>query len=85
VGAVGVEVSAVSAAKASLLGMDEDATVGNLGACWALVKVGVEVVFDVFSSFLKDVFYLFATVVDLIGFVIFRPLAAAIIMHSRTL
>jgi hypothetical protein len=76
--------SAVSAAKASLLGMDGDATVGNVGTCWALVEAGVEVVLDVFSSFSKDVFYLFATVVDLAGIALFRALAAAIIVHMGT-
>ena len=76
--------SAVSAAKALLLGMDGDATVGNLGACWALVKAGVEVVFDVFSGFSKDVFYLFAVVIDLVGVALFRALAAAIIVHAGT-
>jgi hypothetical protein len=76
-----VEVSAVSAAKASLLGMDGDATVGNVGACWALVKAGVEVVFDVFGGFSKDVFYLFAAVIDLVGIALFRALMVAIIVH----
>jgi len=67
--------SAVSAAKALLLGMDGDATVGNVGMCWALVEAGVEVVLDVFSSFSKDVFYLFVMVVDLAGVALFRALA----------
>ena len=61
----------MSAAKASLLGMDGDATVGNMGTCRALVEAGVEVVLDVFGGFSKDVFYLFATVVDLAGVALF--------------
>ena len=84
VGAVGAEVSAVSAAKASLLGMDGDATVGDVGTCWALVEAGVEVVLDVFSGFSKDVFYLFATVIDLVGIALFQALAAVVIVHTGT-
>jgi hypothetical protein len=72
----------VSAAKASLLGVDGDAMVGNVGACWALVEAGVEVVFNVFGSFSKDVFYLFVAVIDLAGVVLFQALMVAIIMHA---
>ena len=61
-GAVGAEGSAVSAAEATLAGVKGHTTIGDVGASWTAVEVGMEVVFNVFCSFTKHVFDLLAAV-----------------------
>jgi len=55
-------VSAVSAAEATLAGVRRYTTINDVGASWTAVEAGMEVVFDVFCGFTKDVFDLLAAV-----------------------
>ena len=68
----------MSAAEAMLAGVKGYTMISDVGASWTAVEAGMEVVFNIFCSFTKDVFDLLAAVSNFTEVAFLRTFAAAL-------